>query len=68
MIRIMIRKSLPLSRMLNHINQMTAVTRIIRINSDYPEKANKHYYKLAAIVFYFLAVMFFFASFIDTER
>ena len=27
----MIRKSLPLSRMLNHINQMTAVTRIMRI-------------------------------------
>ena len=54
--------------MLNHINQMTAVTRIIRINSDYPEKANKHYYKLAAIVFYFLAVMLFLVSFIDSER
>jgi len=40
----------------------------IRINSDYPEKANKHYYKLAAIVFYFLAVMLFLASFIDSER
>ena len=27
----MIRKSLPLSRMLNHINQMTVVTRLMRI-------------------------------------
>lgn len=38
----------------------------IHINSDYPEKANKHYYKLTAIVLYFMAVMFFLVSFIDS--
>lgn len=40
MIRIMTRKSLPLSRMLNHINQMTAIISIMRIANIKLERKN----------------------------